>query len=255
MRVVLLSNASAKHFPNNTVSEFTVKLPDDLDFSTGSWECGLSEIMFYKSWSNLGEDSTFQIKPNHKPTTVVTIPDGYYNDLGELCTKINECFHEQLPDHLSGGFTFSFDKYTRVVTCRIKRENFSGGSFNWSAPLKAVLGSSSWAVTDENEMTVTFKNSKLSHIFQVMVYSDIVQPSVVGDIETNLLRSVPVSIGNHWEMQCTTFDKIQYIPLSKKTANTISILIYTDYGKPVPFNGGRAVVTLEFRKAKPALFI
>ena len=53
MRLVLPSNSSYKYFPNNTLTEYTVKLPYSIDLSKGRWEVGLEEIMFYKSWYNV----------------------------------------------------------------------------------------------------------------------------------------------------------------------------------------------------------
>ena len=82
-----------------------------------------------------------------------------------------------------------------------------------------------------------------------MVYCNIIQGSVVGDIEAPLLRTVAVDT-NHWENQCTTYQKLQYLPISKTKPNSISIYLRTDTGESVPFTAGRTVVTLEFRRVK-----
>ena len=256
MRVVLPSNASKNHFPDNTVAKFTVKLPDYLDFSSGTWECGLSEILFFKSWSNLGDECFITLQQHSGPVTRVSIPNGYYENMEELCNKINECLNQNLPTKSKDAVSCTFNKNTRVVHFLLDKENFFGGVFKFSPALENILGkmSNNNITQTAEQVKIALPDATLLQMYHMMVYSDIIQPTVVGDIETNLLRSVAVSVGNHWEVQCTTYNKIQYLPLSRKSFNTITIHIYTDYGEVVPFNGGRAVVTLDFQKRKQSVY-
>jgi len=46
----------------------------------------------------------------------------------------------------------------------------------------------------------------------------------------------------------TAFNPIQYVPLQKKSFNTIDILLATDYGQPLPFVPGKAIAVLEFHR-------
>ena len=55
-----------------------------------------------------------------------------------------------------------------------------------------------------------------------MVYTNIAQGGIVGDIEAPLLRVVPVE-REHWTYQCTQFNSIQYLPLSQKHKNYFDI--------------------------------
>ena len=56
--LTLPSNSSMTTFPDNTVANFRVKLPQALDMS-GRWEVGLTEIQYPHSWCNVGENTHF----------------------------------------------------------------------------------------------------------------------------------------------------------------------------------------------------
>ena len=104
----------------------------------------------------------------------------------------------------------------------------------------------------DKEIVFTFASDKiirLNNPFNLMVYSDIAQPVCVGDAEVPLLRTVPVEKG-HWLYQCSTFSQPKHVPLSPKFACTISVYIFTDFGKQVPFHDGCTAVTLDFRRSK-----
>ena len=81
----------------------------------------------------------------------------------------------------------------------------------------------------------------------VYVYCDILEPVPVGDTKAPLLRIVNTdvkSIGNIHRV----FNPLLYVPLQKKTFNTIEIEIRTDFGTIVLFLSGKSFVVLEFRR-------
>lgn len=88
MRVVLPSNSSLKHFPNNTLTSYTVQLPQTIDLSVGQWEVGLEEIQFYKSWLNV-RDCSITITRDGKDA-VIRLDDGYYNTNADLIEAMNK---------------------------------------------------------------------------------------------------------------------------------------------------------------------
>ena len=85
----------------------------------------------------------------------------------------------------------------------------------------------------------------------VYVYCDLLEHVMVGDIEAPLLRIVnrktDVSRVDD-TVEHTTFNLIQYVPLQKKSFDTIDILLATDHGEPLKFVPGKAIVVLEFRR-------
>ena len=64
--MTLPSNSSMTIFPNNTVAEYKVKLPEQVDLS-GNWEVGLASITFTHTWFNISKENekmTLEKKPH-----------------------------------------------------------------------------------------------------------------------------------------------------------------------------------------------
>ena len=80
------------------------------------------------------------------------------------------------------------------------------------------------------------------------VYTNVVEPRVVGDSLVPLLRIVPLS-GMQGDTVSKTFQKTQYVPVLCKEFGTIEI----DTSRSVPFERGKVVVTLHFRRIKSRL--
>ena len=82
------------------------------------------------------------------------------------------------------------------------------------------------------------------------MYCDIIEPQLVGGNALKLLRVIPMTPqrnvqggGGGWDPNA-----IQYVKLSKKYFDTIEIQVATSLGKPMPFNSGKTVVVLHFRR-------
>lgn len=52
----LISDASLDYFPSNVISEFTTKLPHNVDLP-GTWEVALCNIAYQKTWGNISTQS------------------------------------------------------------------------------------------------------------------------------------------------------------------------------------------------------
>ena len=105
------------------------------------------------------------------------------------------------------------------------------------------------------ELRYTNRHSRVSklvpdlrgRIHSVYVYCDILEHVPVGNTKAPLLRIVNTdvkSIGNIHRV----FNPLLYVPLQKKTFNTIEIDMRTDFGTIVPFLSGKSFVVLEFRR-------
>ena len=70
----------------------------------------------------------------------------------------------------------------------------------------------------------------------------------MGDSEVQLLRIVPVE-GKHGDMVTKAFQNLQYVPIVKKQFSTVEMNIKTDTGKDVPFESGKLITTLHFRRS------
>ncbi|GBL84000.1 hypothetical protein AVEN_208317-1 [Araneus ventricosus] len=65
-----------------------------------------------------------------------------------------------------------------------------------------------------------------AHYRVLFLYTDIVEPQIVGNVFAPLLRIVNVT-GSDGEMVCVQYDRPHYIPLSRKIIDTIEIVIRT----------------------------
>ena len=88
--------------------------------------------------------------------------------------------------------------------------------------------------------------------YSLYVYCNLIEPWLVGDSRAPLLRIVPIE-GHSGQMITKTYQHIHYLPLLQKHFRTIEIDIKKDTGERVPFELGKLVVTLHFRKQKPNL--
>jgi len=93
----------------------------------------------------------------------------------------------------------------------------------------------------------------------VYVYCDLLEHIMVGDIKVPLLRIVnrTTDVARINDIvEHTAFNPIQYVPLQKKSFDTIDILLATDEGLPLPFVPGKVIVVLEFcRMVHPYLLL
>ena len=79
---------------------------------------------------------------------------------------------------------------------------------------------------------------------QLMIYTDLVSQSMVGNQEKGFLRTLDAGYTNH------QFDTTQrmYFPLGKTICDSIAMDIQTADGQPAPFKQGRTIITLELSR-------
>lgn len=83
--------------------------------------------------------------------------------------------------------------------------------------------------------------------FPVMyVYCDLVESTVVGDVQAPLLKIVTVE-GKDGEVINAQYPRPFYLPIIRQHFQTIHMDIRLHSGKPVPFERGKVIVTLHFR--------
>jgi len=81
MYLPLITNSSLSFFPENNPSSFTTKLPNMIELE-GDWKLALDEIVFPKTWYNIGPDEVwFEISPAWNR---VALRPGYYPTVASL---------------------------------------------------------------------------------------------------------------------------------------------------------------------------
>ena len=245
----LPSGNSLDYFPDNTLTQYRVKLPRELTFS-GKWEVGLTEIQYPRTWYNLSDDEGWmhmRPKPDDK-MMILKLKGGYYPNSKFL---LNAMKGVKSMSKSHGKIGFEYDEITQKVTITVQK----GAEIILSPRLGVLLG---FADTEGVHMKFTEGVHTGQWVCDVnqgftslYVYTDIIEPTMVGNTYAPLLRIVPVS-GKHGNTVTKDLGRnIQYYPLQQKAFDTIEIDIRKNTGEKVKFERGRVVVTLNFRQSLP----
>ena len=248
--LVLPSNSSMDIHPNNTLAQYITNLPRRISLH-GDWECGLTEIHYPHDWYNVRntrmvvehEASTRMVVEHEASTRNVYLDDGYYDSPKTLVEALNLDKESRVK--------LSYDSVTQKMRAHLKRQT----KFRLYGDLSDILGFGN--ITSDADHTVTLPANSVVDLrggFESLyVYSSVVEPRVVGDKIVPLLRIIPIT-GRHGEMVTTRFDHVQYIPVMSREFGTIETEISDDTGRPVPFERGKVMATLHFRRRSTGLF-
>lgn len=268
MRLVLSSNSSFRYHPENTLTTFSVQLSSTLDLSNNQYECALSEIQFYKSWYNVPNTWVIIRNKNTNQNYKIYVYEGYYNTLEQLISTINDRIEYVCGSKIANDVKFCVDAPSKkTFVSKLMRHGYT---VELDSELSIILGfdeiclqnlgSNEYELTpnlsiyDESKLHFYSSDSdRLKALYNIFVYTDAIQPSIVSDIEAPLLRVVPVSDESHWTYQTSTFTKPQYLPLAQKHLRSITIYLKDSQGNPILFNNGQTIITLEIRKVNNSL--
>jgi len=101
----------------------------------------------------------------------------------------------------------------------------------------------------DSSQHIRIRNAKVHFIDTFFVYSDILEPQIVGDTVAQLLRTVPTSSYNTGYTS-VNFESPHYIKLCSTRISTINIKILDSLGHKIQFQNHltRVLVKLHFRK-------
>ena len=261
--LTLPSNSSLQFYPENTLTHFTTHLPHTINLQ-GQWEVGLAEIQYPHTWHNLSDGEGWITMKKYGKENRLTLPLGQYDTPEQLIASLNELFEEPhtsystkrpeidiLPASPSVrnivDVHFSYHNVTQKTTISVQ----PGIQVELSNTLRVMLGMKEMQLSEGTHEGVHVVDVNQG-FYSLYVYCSIVEPRPEGDCKVPLLRIVPVE-GKSGQMVMKTYENIQYIPLIQKNFRTIEIDIKKDTGEIVPFELGKLVVTLHFRKQRPYL--
>lgn len=250
--IVLLSNSSMKYYPKNKTTCFVTKLPRHVEL-IGKWLVALVEIQI---------PLTFQHVPaSHDQRKIDLITDtddkknllldriyvekGLYNNLLALIAQVNIlCFEHQLV------FDLKPNNYVQVWKHCLERRALEMGP-----ALKKILGINyEKDMIEINDKVVVIGDfpANLCNALptNLLVYTDICEPYMTGDVSTKLLRNISLNLDqySYGSIVSRTFSSPVYIPVLCQTFETIEIDIRDQYGKSVPFDFGTSTLTLHFKR-------
>ena len=114
----LPSNSSLDVFPENTLAEYRVQLPQTIKL-VDEWEVAITEFQYPHTWNNVHNNShwnRFYIKKGF-PIEGYTIPPGHHPSIEEIVKTMNKLVTDSIH---KGSVSFSFDKLSRKVTINIR---------------------------------------------------------------------------------------------------------------------------------------
>ena len=251
--MTLPSNVKSKTSHKNTVSHYITKLSDTLVLR--DYEVALCEICYPHSFDNIYSpinkiQFTSMAGTQLELTRYRRIPPAYYNSIEAIVEEINKL----RPGSFKGEL--GFEKVASLAgRRRVKVVLFPSERLELHLTLATLLGftTNKWETegsADESRRW-RFKAEKQGDInslhYNMFVYSDICQPSLVGNNSYPLLRTVTIE-GQEGQYIHKTFETGHYVKLLSAYLHQIDIKLTNDLGEPIRFAYGKVIVKLHFRK-------
>ena len=241
--LTLPSNASMNVFPDNTLSDFSVRPPQPIEL-TGEWEVCLKEIQYPRTWNNVRKtENHFYVRDAKGIPRVFILKEGYYSNANDIIQGIDDAIDDR---QTKDSIDIQFDKISRRFTINV----LNGYSIAFSASIAIILGFGHSFSTINKKTVAPFVINLEGGLSSIYVYSDVIQAQIVGDSMVPLLRILSVE-GKDGDIISKTFQDPPFYPVSRKTIDQIQVNIKDDTGRKVPFESGRVIVQLHFKQRRP----
>lgn len=273
--IVLLSNSSMQYYPQNTTTHFITKLPQHVNLP-GNWTVALVDIHFPLNFQNVSKAvdnrcvkySRKKHPPKEEDGSLIVVelsstgasaeegqfhvPPGIYTDLKDLIDELNTHSDQS---HVEFSLKPGFYVAARKNCDEYDECNFDTHSFELSKSLKKILG-----FRQDNAQSLDIGNDEVLGDFpaninndlprNLLVYADICQPYITGDVYSRLSRSVALDFNQYTygRTMSVNFSRPVYIPVLCSSFETIEILISNEVGLNVPFDFGTSTLTLHFKR-------
>jgi len=238
--VVLPSDSSMVYFPDNTVAHYKTKLVNTI-CNDGDYEVALVELMYPMNYNNfVVKEPLVAVRSHHGLENRWELVSGYFDHVDTLIDYMNKEYQKLYTAEQSKPL-FTYDKATKQISLE-----YSGTTCD---KLKKNVPFSSGLNDDFVERFGLLNcetQFELSGQRLMYVYSDIVDPYLVGDVKTPLLRVIAPK-GDRDEIVTAAFSNPYYVPVARRGFDTIEVNINDELGDPMPFTGGKSVVILHFR--------
>ncbi len=220
---------------------------------------GLCEIIYPYTWYTLPQDNVYielmeisdepvipagEDYPNHtKPGELLIIQKfsrgGYYDKPKDLLDQILPKLIKYDPTAEAG--------YNNVTKC-IDFKGSGRYKIRAQAPLAYMLGLKPGEWWNLSPRSATYPCDLKRGIYNLFIYTDIIQYQPIGDSYSPLLSVVNVK-GGFGDVVSLRYNTVHYVRVSKSYIKTIHIEIKTDRNRCVDFVYGKAILKLHFKPA------
>jgi hypothetical protein len=243
--LTLPSDSSARYYPENTTACYKTKLSARVELD-GEYEVGLAQLIYPHSWFNFNNvNREFYIDYEHVNDgsgTRKIFPSGQFTNEKTMAQVLSDWI--EIP-----SIVFLWNQWERKMKFVITNND---GVFRMSSALADLLGYDGTRGYGRGEYHADRTFDLNSNFRMLYLYTDIVSYSFVGDTQVPLLRVVNAQ-GIYGEMVQMTFTHPHYVPLAQTSFECIEVNINDELGKAIPFEFGKAVVTLHFRRKNKLL--
>ena len=267
--ITLPSNSSEAYYGKQPMCNFKTRLAKPIQLPVDEWEVGLAEIIYPHTWKNV-TDGDFRIKVFGKDGWVwedVKIPSALYSSPAKLIEEMERVAKAKMTKGTLGNIHLHYNELLHKIAIHLA----PGYMIYLPRPMAMILGFGDVSsVTLEHhreedelnygvtvlESAVFYNNSKIVPPFCVdlsrgmhtfFIYCNIVAYQLVGDTNVPLMRTIPVT-GRNGEVVVNSFDNVHYMGLGRSDFQEVEVHITDDTGRDVPFEQGRVIVKLHFRK-------
>ena len=266
-------------FPSNRTLDYTTKLSKNLKLE-GSWEVGVKSITLDQSWSTFETNSiSFWVTHNSKilnqfNNKAVTKAKYYksideiLNDLNKICEKYFEYVKEKVTKNEKGVVNnekavsfppkFELDTTSRDVKATCGKLTYTLNQTSNELLLclripkniyKVLFGSTIFKDINKLDVLVGTHSQNINQ-FNLILQSDIVDFSLNGASEKQILRIFEQDFENQEKLYSKSFKQIEYIPLIRKEISSIHITLSKFNGYLTEVKSGLLQITLHFKKCE-----
>ncbi|XP_064478330.1 uncharacterized protein LOC135391796 isoform X1 [Ornithodoros turicata] len=181
---------------------------------------------------------SFTIKTKIPRSLQVHVPPGYYATPQALLNAINQRVGERA--------RFSFDGTEQKCKIRLSEGT---STLRLSEYLAVLLGFESRTVfTGDEDATSSVEVLLEPPFHNIIVYTDIVEPTYVGSGKKPILKILPFYYEKDKHVVTYTLDNIQYFNLSQFEIPSVTIVLADETGRRLPLRSkGRTNLTLHFK--------
>ena len=272
------SDFNSKIHKNNTLSHF--KIDYDIPFNLSKdYEVGIVEIIYPTNIKNVPNDVHFYLKLEQKPLLVeyknnylyeYKVQSGNYSNVNNLYTEITNQFNNLTLKSIENDLKKIYSNYEITVTILPtikldkKRIQLIEGDVIFKSHAHSFTAHIYFCFDNYLHFMLGFSLSDRLHPKDIakynidlfgnnhclFIYTNIIQPSFVGNEKAQLLRIIPNQkpTNDSQQMKVINFNPIIFHPVQSQIFDLIEIQIRDSTGHFVIFESGKTIVTLMFRE-------
>ncbi len=236
--IYLKSDASVDLYPDNKQDSFKVRLREPICLS-GNWVCGLQQIQGVFDFDNV-DDGRFFFADETGLWHHLTIKAGRYDTIEQLLSAIQECMDSVSP----GAILITYNS----INGRVSVELTDDSAIIFKGDLSWILGFENGKIISNSVSTVAKRCiDLLVDYHHLMLYTDLIQPQLVGNHSSELLRILDLkTIDGHNHI--SEFIRPYYFPVKRNNFQIVEIFIRRESGRVPIFKKGKLNLVLHMKR-------